>query len=145
MMDAIADQPPSTIYNPRSIFRARGSQQTHLAWDEETPGAAPGRATIFQDGRWWMEGCGCPTCATRREAIHHLSSTIPLLPRCKSPHTALRRRRLGVRILAGAPVFNVDHDVRAASRLVTAAVRVRVPLVNPIKNGRDRPLGGPSE
>ena len=60
------------------------------------------------------------------------------LPRCKSLHTALRRRRFGVRILAGAPVFNVDHDVRAASRLVTAAVRVRVPLVNPITNPKLR-------
>jgi hypothetical protein len=38
--------------NPASAtilkHRARGSQQTRLAWDEETPGAAPGRATIFR-------------------------------------------------------------------------------------------------
>ena len=46
-MDVIAHQPRSTICNPLSIFRARGSQQTRLVWSEEVPGAAPGRATIF--------------------------------------------------------------------------------------------------
>lgn len=46
-MDVIAHQPRSTICNPLSIFRARGSQQTRLVWSEEAPGAAPGRATIF--------------------------------------------------------------------------------------------------
>jgi len=44
------NHPPSTIHYLRSQFqhRARGSQQTRLAWDEEKPGAAPGRATNFQ-------------------------------------------------------------------------------------------------
>ena len=45
MMDVIALQPRSTICDPLSIFRARGSQQTRLVWSEEVPGAAPGRAT----------------------------------------------------------------------------------------------------
>ena len=41
------------------------------------------------------------------------------------------RRVSLVRIRLPQPFSNVDHDVRVASRPVKAAVRVRIPLVNP--------------
>ena len=59
------------------------------------------------------------------------SANLPSSRSVRVLHAALRRRRLEVQVLAGAPFPNVDHDVIAASGPVKAAVRVQIPLVNP--------------
>src|SRR3989442_15828656 len=94
-------------------------------------------ASPATDARW--PNASCPRSSVRPErhrAKVEVAGAIPavdtILPLCLSSHrTSFVNSYSSVRVRPEAP-FHGDHDVRAASRPVTAFVPVRIRLVTPI-------------